>query len=291
MLSSQEIAFFETFGFLVAKGLFSQNEVKIIQEESDSILDEDRGGEKFSGEGRQAVLGFVERRPFLSTLPSDERIFDRIEDLLGHEFMWMGGDGNLYVGDTHWHSDSTGNDYEFGFDRIKVALYLDPVKKETGCLRVVPGSHKIQLHQQLEPLRHLRLTQNDAGGGGNMVTTEQLVEQGITSIDPRPFGVSSDELPSTSIESEPGDVVFFNQRLWHSSFGGKTGRRMFTLNFCVRPNIEEDFQTLNENYKAVQGMIKSAKNPAGQVYSDSFHNSEDPKIQRMMAIPKELNFK
>ncbi len=291
MLSSQEIAFFETFGFLVAKGLFSQNEVKIIQEESDSILDEDRGGEKFSGEGRQAVLGFVERRPFLSTLPSDERIFDRIEDLLGHEFMWMGGDGNLYVGDTHWHSDSTGNDYEFGFDRIKVALYLDPVKKETGCLRVVPGSHKIQLHQQLEPLRHLRLTQNDAGGGGNMVTTEQLVEQGITSIDPRPFGVSSDELPCTSIESEPGDVVFFNQRLWHSSFGGKTGRRMFTLNFCVRPNIEEDFQTLNENYKAVQGMIKSAKNPAGQVYSDSFHNSEDPKIQRMMAIPKELNFK
>ena len=143
MLSSQEIAFFETFGFLVAKGLFLQNEVKIIQEESDSILDEDRGGEKFSGEGRQAVLGFVERRPFLSTLPSDERIFDRIEDLLGHEFMWMGGDGNLYVGDTHWHSDSTGNDYEFGFDRIKVALYLDPVKKETGCLRVVPGSHKI----------------------------------------------------------------------------------------------------------------------------------------------------
>ena len=291
MLSSQEIAFFETFGFLVAKGLFLQNEVKIIQEESDSILDEDRGGEKFSGEGRQAVLGFVERRPFLSTLPSDERIFDRIEDLLGHEFMWMGGDGNLYVGDTHWHSDSTGNDYEFGFDRIKVALSLDPVKKETGCLRVVPGSHKIQLHQHLEPLRRLRLTQKDAGGGGNMVTTKQLVEQGITSIDPRPFGVSSDELPCTSIESEPGDVVFFNQRLWHSSFGGKTGRRMFTLNFCVRPNIEEDFQTLNENYKAVQGMIKSAKNPTGQVYSDAFHNSEDPKIQRMMAIPKELNFK
>ena len=76
MLSSQEIAFFETFGYLVAKGLFSQKEMKIIQEESDSILDEDRGGEKFSGEGRQAVLGFVERRPFLSTLPSDERIFD-----------------------------------------------------------------------------------------------------------------------------------------------------------------------------------------------------------------------
>ena len=291
MLSSQEIAFFETFGYLVAKGLFSQKEMKIIQEESDSILDEDRGGEKFSGEGRQAVLGFVERRPFLSTLPSDERIFDRIEDLLGNEFMWIGGDGNLYVGDTHWHSDSTGNDYEFGFDRIKVALYLDPVKKESGCLRVVPGSHKIQLHQQLEPLRHLRLTQKDAGGGDNMVTTEQLVEQGITSIDPRPFGVSSNELPATSLESEPGDVVFFNHRLWHSSFGGKTSRRMFTLNFCVRPNIEEDFQTLRDNYQHTQGMIKSANNPTGQVYSDAFHNSKDPKIKRMMSIPKELNFK
>ena len=127
MLSPQEVTFFKIFGYLVAKGLFSQKEMGIIREESDSILDEDRGGKKFSGEGRQAVLGFVERRPFLSTLPSDERIFDRIEDLLGQEFMWMGGDGNLYVGDTHWHSDSTGNDYEFGFDRIKVAFYLDPV--------------------------------------------------------------------------------------------------------------------------------------------------------------------
>ena len=76
MLSPQEVTFFKTFGYLVAKGLFSQKEMDVIREESDSILDEDWGRTKFSGEGRQAVLGFVERRPFLSTLPSDERILD-----------------------------------------------------------------------------------------------------------------------------------------------------------------------------------------------------------------------
>jgi len=41
----------------------------VIREESDSVLDEDRGGKKFSGEGLQAVLGFVERRPFYLRYP------------------------------------------------------------------------------------------------------------------------------------------------------------------------------------------------------------------------------
>ena len=76
MLTPQEVTFFKTFGYLVAKGLFSQKEMDVIREESDSVLDEDLGGKKFSGEGLQAVLGFVERRPFLSTLPSGERTID-----------------------------------------------------------------------------------------------------------------------------------------------------------------------------------------------------------------------
>ena len=63
-----------------------------------------------------------------------------IGGLLGEEFNYLGGDGNYYSGDTGWHSD--------GFHRVgkflKVALYLDPVTRDTGCLRVIPGTHRLE---------------------------------------------------------------------------------------------------------------------------------------------------
>ena len=51
------------------------------------------------------------------------------------------------------------------------------------------------------------------------------------------FKMAPRDIPSYPIESEPGDAVFFSHQMWHSSFGGKVGRRMFTLNFrSAQPN-------------------------------------------------------
>ena len=50
------------------------------------------------------------------------------------------GDGNLYAGDTHWHSDGYGTRPVLS---IKMAFYLDRVTRETGALRVIPGSHRV----------------------------------------------------------------------------------------------------------------------------------------------------
>ena len=289
MLSDQQMAYYDAFGFLVFKGLFTPAEVGVISAEADDILEEDMQGKPFEGKARQAVLRFVERRPFLSTMPGDDRIFEPIEDLLGPGFMWIGGDGNRYVGDTQWHSDSTGNDFEFDFDRIKVALYLEPVAKDAGCLRVIPGSHRIHLHQQLEPLRHLRIAQRDVGG--KTLSKEAQKKAGIEgALDDAPFGVESSELPGFALESQPGDVVFFNHRLWHSSFGGSSGRRMFTLNFCERPKSEHDLGTLKENYASVLKLTKTPEDPEGSAYSQAFLESDNLRIQSMMAVPKELGF-
>ena len=290
MLTRRQKAHFETFGFLVFKGLYTPEEIETISAESDSILDEDRGGEPFDGAARQAVLRFVERRPFLSTMPTDDRIFCAIEDLLGSGFYWIGGDGNLYVGDTHWHSDSTGEDREFGFDRIKVALYLDPVGRDTGCLRVIPGSHHIGLHQLLEPLRHLRVAQRDVGG--KPMSREEQREAGIArDFDDTPFGVESPELPHFALESEPGDVVFFNHRLWHSSFGGKTGRRMFTMNFAEDPRTSEQLALAREGYQSVLDVLGSKGGKGETAYSKAFHESDNPRVQTMMAVPEALGFR
>ena len=73
----------------------------------------------------------------------------------------MGSDGNYYVGDTAWHPDGLG---EYLYGRIKVSFYLDGVQADTGCLRVIPGSHRQQLHEALRPLWYYRMKQLfDAG--------------------------------------------------------------------------------------------------------------------------------
>lgn len=290
MLTKQQKAYFETFGFLVFRGLYTPDEVETITAEADSVLDEDRGGKPFDGAARQAVLRFVERRPFLSTMPPGDRIYESIEDLLGPGFYWIGGDGNMYVGDSQWHPDSSGNDEDFDFDRIKVALYLDPVDVDTGCLRVIPGSHKIDLHKKLEPLRHLRRAQRDVGGK-RMSKEEQKASGIVSDFDDTPFGVKSPELPYFALKSDPGDVVFFNQRLWHSSFGGKTGRRMFTMNFAVRPESEQQLSLARNMYQGTLDYLKRLGRPDELAYSESFRNSDNPRVQSMMAVPKEHGFK
>ena len=134
MLTTEQIAHFETFGFVIRQQCFSATEMAEISRAFDDVLAEDRKGRPFDGKARQGVLGFIEKRPLLSGLVEDDRIFEPLEQLLGPGFVWIGSDGNLYVGDTGWHPDGSVLDY----GRIKVALYLDPVMKDTGCLRVIP---------------------------------------------------------------------------------------------------------------------------------------------------------
>ncbi len=265
MLTEEQIAHFETFGFVVRRRCFSTSEMEEISDAFDEVLAEDRRGEAFDGKARQAVLGFIEKRPLLSGLVEDDRIYLPLEQLLGPGFVWMGSDGNLYVGDTGWHPDGSVLDYEC----IKVALYLDPVMKDSGCLRVIPGSHRLPLHDALDPLRQQR---HDP--------------------DEKAFGTDGRDIPSYPLESQPGDVVFFDQSLWHSAFGGKTGRRMFTMNFGAQPSKDENIEYLIRVY---QSDLKHVENmqytQSARVYEDAFLYSDSPRIKGIVGKLVELGFK
>ena len=265
MLTTEQIAHFETFGFVIRRQCFSATEMAEISRAFDDVLAADRKGQPFHGAARQAVLGFIEKRPLLSGLVEDDRIYQPLEQLLGSGFVWIGSDGNLYVGDTDWHPDGS----ELDYGRIKVAFYLDRVTKDTGCLRVIPGSHQLPLHAALDPLHG------------------QRAESGL-----RPFDTDGPGVPSFPLESQPGDVVFFNQNLWHAAFGGKTGRRMFTMNFGARPSKDEHIDFLKRVY---QSNLKHVENmqytQSARVYEDAFLYSEQPRIRGMVGKLVELGFK
>lgn len=136
-----------------------------------------------------------------------------MEQLLGPDFVWQTSDGNLYVGDTPWQPDASRA-------MIKMVFYLDPVDADSGCIRVIPGSHRSALHERLDDIH----------------------EEGADEA----YGVTPDEVPAVPLESEPGDIVYFNQGLWHASFGGGIGRRMFTLNYHREPTEEGDVERLTD---------------------------------------------
>jgi len=208
-LTEQQFAQFETFGYLGFPGLLADRAEAIIAE-FEALWAKHGGGhagKPHDGRARSAMVQFLDQSEYLSTLLDDPRVHDIAASILGDDFNYMGSDGNFYAGDTPWHSDGYGG--RGGLRHIKIAFYLDPLTRETGALRVIPGSHRVgePYADQLE--RDVR----------NSATV---------------WGISGSQIPAMALETVAGDVLVFNHDIKHSAWGGSQRRRMFTMNCCQR---------------------------------------------------------
>ncbi len=206
-LSAPQLAFFHTFGYLHFPGLLNDRIERIIAEFE--ILWAAQGGghhgRQHDGKRRSCIVPCIDRSVYLSTLLDDARLEGIAAGILGDDFNYMGSDGNLYAGDTGWHSDG----WHREITHIKLAFYLDPVGRDTGCLRVIPGSHRI----------------GDKFSDALQAEIFQSQES---------WNLPDRDVPCVALETRPGDVVLFNHNLKHSAFGGSARRRMFTMNCCQR---------------------------------------------------------
>ena len=143
MLTKGQLAHFETFGFLVLRQAFSPAEMKTFIDAAEEIWAVDDGMSVGSGENNSAtsVRAIVERHPKLTSLAEDDRIYGTLEKLLGPGFIWAFSEGQRGRISTSWHNDRPGKNQN-KYTRIKVHLYLEPTTKETGAIRVIPGSHR-----------------------------------------------------------------------------------------------------------------------------------------------------
>ena len=205
-LNQHQLDFFDTFGYLGFPGLLKDCIDKIIEEFEDIWV---KSGRTHDRKTRSALVPLPDQSEYLSSLLDDPRIHDIASSICGEDFNYYSGDGNYYVGDTRWHSDG----YKARpVKSIKIAFYLDPVTKNSGALRVIPGSHKTK------------------------DTFSNLLQSHLTSKDATPslFGITGDKIPAVALESNPGDKLVFNHNIKHSSWGGSDSRRMFTMNFSER---------------------------------------------------------
>ena len=145
-------------------------------------------GQPHDGVARSCLAQFIDRSEILSTLLDDPRILGIATSLLGEDFNYMGSDGNYYVGDTGWHSDG----WHEEILHIKIAFYLDSLTDQTGCLRVIPGSHQPSDSYAGELSKQIRKSQ-------------EL------------WGIERAKIPAVAFETQPGDVVCFNHNIKHAA--------------------------------------------------------------------------
>lgn len=250
MLSSGQIEHFHTFGFLVIRQAFAREEIEALIREAGVTcaqkLGRDIGEEEWLWDGE-----FVESSPALMRLVEDDRIYLAVTQLLGDDLIWIGSEGmwgiDPRLADHTWHFDGFKSLQHLDYPRTKVMLYLDPQTKDTGALRVIPGSHRDPFHQALIPLQ-------DAHNGG----------------DPSPFGVEGPRIPGCAIETQPGDIVLFNQWLYHAVYGKAGKRRVIVFKFGPRPRTEAHLNMLRDG------------SPSIFTPHASFLKSERPRIRQLV---------
>jgi len=217
-LTQQQKDFFATFGFLHIKGAL-KNDVGWIIEEFEKVH---RNSQlNHDGTKRTSIVPFIDKNEKLCTLLEHPVVEGVAESLLGPDFNYLAGDGNYYVGDTGWHSDGW---WDTTSMFLKVALYLDPLTRDTGALRVIPGSH---------------------------IIADQFAEkvQGVCNSGDK-FNMHGRDIPAVALETEPGDLAIFNHNTKHASYGGSTHRRMFTLNLGQHAHTPEQLERLKKYLSA-----------------------------------------
>ena len=130
-----------------------------------------------------------------------DRLSEIAADIFGRAALPVRAKGTQYHGGTAWHRDSERNIDSLGF-----AAYLEPLQRDTGALRVLPGSHR-------------RSTADGPDGY------------------PIAF-----EIAGEPVETDAGDVIVFDEHLLHASAGG-TIRHQWRVDFFPDPQTSDETMT------------------------------------------------
>ena len=211
MLTDSQLIQFEVFGFLVLKGMLAPEEIERAKADFDVGLAAAREGMERSGiRGQLNWSNLRPKTPFLATLLEDERFFGVAQQILGEDAVGFFSNANSFDSDrTEWHPDVVHPDWR----GIKFGFYLQPLDRNSGALRFIPGSHKEPLTSDLK-----KVTMKESNLG-------PLSKSGLR----------VEEVPAFAAESEPGDVVLFDNHTWHASYGGGKDRWMCTMGYFATP--------------------------------------------------------
>ena len=232
------MAHYRTHGYAVARGLFPPEEVSAIAALAERVRAHAlahgrsfRHGNLFyniaqtpAGPALRMAQWPVWAFPELDAVRTDPRLAALLAPLIGgdikqiiHQIHWK-PQGAGTGGDFAWHQDSRSRRPREAYRDlanayVQTGLALDPHTPESGCLEVVPGSHRL--------------------GDLAMATDGAVLGRALSDDDLRAVGV--DPRAKRHLLLEPGDVALWSPYLLHASGTNRSGHaRRLLINGYVR---------------------------------------------------------
>lgn len=203
----------QAFGFVILRQAIDAATLAALTAESDRVIRDATGAcfrqrdDQGGIEGHE-IPATCERTPI--SLHLAQEFAPTAEKLVGTPLFLALAQHNLFFDAAGWHTD-TGH----CIPSIKVAAYLDPIGAANGALRVMPGSHALP-EEHFEPVMSTDAFRNE-----------------------KTWRRATRDTPCHVIESWPGDVIFFDERLWHASVDGHD-RRQWSATFVKGPTTSEE---------------------------------------------------
>ena len=209
MLGAESVRRFEEHGWLSLPRVFDGDEVARISDEFEATMATYANGfnavaeegETHDGSVWTFISGGIEHTPAMCALLDEPRICDSVTALLGEDWNYAGGDGAFYTADTSFHVDNDHCIHHGGMFSLKVAIYLDEVGPNQGCLRVFSGSHRLD-----HPLRQ----------------AVSALELEVERDHPDAGAIAAEHPGAVDVPSSPGDVVIFNHDICAQAYRAST---------------------------------------------------------------------
>ena len=263
MLSMDEVNHFNTFGYVVRKQVFSKGEMDVISTSFDAAMRVARGGAEepevlqdeqgYSRKRQQVVPFFDYASDVFYPLLDDDRIMGPFGQLLGGDFLFTLSEGIIHAGGTGWHTDAVAPE---GMRTMRAALYLDELGSDDWCLSVVPGSHHAAFRESI------RDTLASSDSQGNLLTGR------------------------LALSNNPGDVLFMNHKLFHTSLSDRPGRRAVHVNCTQNAGAVPG----EEKFEWLEGFLAGETGNWGRFYSDKLIARATPRLLTMLQRAMVLGF-
>ncbi|WP_214407600.1 phytanoyl-CoA dioxygenase family protein [Pseudonocardia lacus] len=200
-------AHFRAFGFVVLRGAIAPAELDALTRESDRAI-RDATGDRYRDDAGGTSNGHYipatgERTPVSAAMV--RRLAPALERLAGVALLPAVVEHNLLFDQVGWHTDTA-----HAVPSLHAVAYLEELDERSGALRVLPGSQ----HLDESVLRE--------------------VLQGQPFRDDATWRAAVAAVPAHAIASRPGDVIVFDEHLWHASHGGRD-RHQWSASFVLDP--------------------------------------------------------
>ena len=212
VLTKEQIEQYHDQGFISPIRVISEQEALFIKNELEQV--EAEFPEEINAENRNNLhLSFA----FLDKLAHNKIIVDAIEDLIGPNIsLWASvmfikePSSKHYVS---WHQDAT----YMGLDSMNFPtpwIALSPSNKETGCMTMISGSHKLKIQEH-----------EDTFAENNILTRGQVIQ-------------NVDESRAVDLILEPGEMSIHHGAVIHGSQPNKGSQRR--IGFSLQSYMPND---------------------------------------------------